>query len=162
MIDNHFMQQLEYKVGDISFKRVDADTLDHLIEKDNKAESVLSEEEQKQIKEAFEKTINEKGAMVETKPLSPTEDPVIITKNEFMRRMQEMSKLSGQDSFGFGGEMYNVVINTNHPTIHQLLKTTDNATAIRHLCDIALLSQGMLQGKALAEFIKRSYQQAGA
>lgn len=161
MIDNHFMQHLEYKVGDITCKRVDADTLDHLIEKENKAESVMTEEEQKQIKEAFEKVISEKGAIIETKALSPTEDPVIITKNEFMRRMQEMSRLSGQDSFGFGGEMYNVVINTNHPTIHQLSKNVNSEIAIRHLCDIALLSQGMLQGKALADFIKRSYEQVG-
>lgn len=159
VIDNHFMQHLEQKKGDISFKRVDADTLEHLIEKDEKAESVMTEDDQKKIKELFEKTLNDKGAIIETKALSPNEDPVVVTKNEFLRRMQEMSRLSGQDSFGMGGDMYSLVVNTNHPTINQILNSKEPSDEkVRHLCDLALLSQGMLQGKALADFIKRSFE----
>jgi molecular chaperone HtpG len=159
VIDNHFMQHLEQKKGDISFKRVDADTLEHLIEKEEKAESVMTEDEQKQIKELFEKSLNDKGAIIETKALSPNEDPVVVTKNEFLRRMQEMSRLSGQDSFGMGGDMYSLVVNTNHPTINQILNSKEPSDEkVRHLCDLALLSQGMLQGKALADFIKRSFE----
>ncbi len=163
MIDNHFIQHLEYKGGDITFKRIDADTLDHLIEKEEKAESVMSDEEQKQIKTLFEKVLNDKNATIETKALSPSEDPVVVTKNEFLRRMQEMSRLSGQDNFGMGKDMYSLVVNTNHPLVNKLLVTADdNELRAKYLCDLALLSQGLLTGKSLAEFIQRSYQTATA
>jgi molecular chaperone HtpG len=160
VIDNHFMQHLEYKLGDITFKRVDADTLDKLIEKDEKQESVLTEEEQKQLKELFEKVVEDKTATIELKPLSPEEDPVLITKNEFMRRMQEMSRLSGQDTMMGSKEFYNIVVNTNHKAVNALLKEDEakRSENIRNYVDLALLSHGMLVGKPLSAFIKRSFQ----
>jgi molecular chaperone HtpG len=147
-------------LGDITFKRVDADTLDKLIEKDEKQESVLTEEEQKQLKELFEKVVEDKTATIELKPLSPEEDPVLITKNEFMRRMQEMSRLSGQDAMMGSKEFYNIVVNTNHKAVNALLKEDEakRSENIRNYVDLALLSHGMLVGKPLSAFIKRSFQ----
>jgi molecular chaperone HtpG len=164
VIDNHFMQHLEYKLGDITFKRVDADTLDKLIEKDEKQESVLSDDEQKELKTFFEAVVEDKTATVELKPLSPDEDPVLITKNEFMRRMQEMSRLSGQDAMMGNKEFYSIVVNTNHKAVISLLKEDEakRSENIKNYVDLALLSHGMLVGKSLSAFIKRSFQHLAA
>ena len=92
IIDNHFMQQLEYKLGDVTFVRVDSDTTDNLVQKDEERESVLSEKEQDKVKEIFTSSLGDlKGGQIELKPLSPNDHPVIITKPEFMRRMKDMA-----------------------------------------------------------------------
>ncbi len=156
-IDQHFIQFLEGKHTDVMFKRVDADTLNKLIEKEDEAASVLSKEEEEKLKGLFAGIIDSKQAQVELKPLSPGEVPVQITKSEFMRRMSDMSRMGGSQ-FGFMGDMperMNVVVNTNHPSIMKLI-TENNVSHARQLYDLALLAQGMLKGKALTEFIHRS------
>ena len=158
LIDNHFMQQLEMKNSDSVFKRVDADTLDKLIEKDDSMESVLSEKEQEKLKKAFEEAIEDNKVTVELKALSPEDMPVMITQSEWLRRMKEMQQLGG--GMPFMGDMpggLNLVVNTNHPVAGKLLKAKKNQSEyIAQLYDLALLGQGMLKGKKLTNFIQRS------
>ena len=156
-IDQHLIQFLEGKHTDVTFKRVDADTLNKLIEKDEEAASLLTKEEEEKLKELFTGVIANKHAQVELKPLAPEEVPVQITKSEFMRRMTDMSRMGGSQ-YAFMGDMpeqMSVVVNTNHPSVKKLLTENGNIHA-RQLYDLALLAQGMLKGKALTEFIHRS------
>ncbi|OJV28299.1 MAG: molecular chaperone HtpG [Bacteroidetes bacterium 37-13] len=158
LIDQHFIQHLEYKQSDVVFKRVDADTVDKLIEKENELQSVLSKEEEEKVKSIFTETINDKKVTVEVKALSPDELPVQITRSEFMRRMADMSKLGG-NQFAFMGEMpeqLNVIVNANHNSVSGILKTENATEKVKRLYDLALLAQGMLKGKALTDFIQRS------
>lgn len=158
VIDNHFMQQLEQKMEKLTFKRVDADTLDKLIEKDSEQESVLSKDEQEKLENLYKETVTDQNITVQMKALSPEDEPVYITKPEFMRRMIEMQELSGQKMPGMM-EFANLVVNTNHPVAGKILraKKEDNKKAlIGQLYDLALLSQGMLKGKKLTDFIHRS------
>lgn len=160
MIDAHFMQHLEYKAGDITFVRVDSDTLDNLVQKDEKKESILSDKQQEQVKIVFEGLVKGKtGQTVMLTPLSPDDQPVLITRPEFLRRMKEMQALNG-GGFGDMGDMYNIVVNSNHPLIvEKLVKMEDEEqkTALgRHLLNLALLSQGLLRGSDLTAFLKKS------
>ena len=158
VIDNHFIGMLEQKLQGIQFKRVDADTSDKLIDKDEKTESVLSETEQNTIKELFEKVTDQNAGTVVLTALSPDDAPVTITKPEFMRRMKEMSYFNGMDFAAQMPDQYNLVINTNHPVINKLLSHSENeqTEAVQQLHDLALLSQGMLKGTQLSAFVKRS------
>lgn len=157
LIDNHFMQHIEMKDSDISFKRVDADTVDNLIEKDEKNESVLSKEEEEKLQKVFTETINDKNVTVELKPLSPDDLPVLITQSEWMRRMKEMQQMGGGMAFmGDFPAQINLVVNTNHPLAQKVLQNENNTEQVQQLYDIALLSQNMLKGKKLTEFINRS------
>ena len=159
MIDQHFIQQMESKNSDYKFSRVDADTLDKMIEKDETLVSVLSTEEEETLKKLYEANVPKEGVHVELKALSPDDMPVMITKNEFMRRMADMSKLGGGGMYSFMGNMpetYNLVVNTNHPLASKLLKTDEQPALIKHLYDLALLQQGMLKGSQLTAFINRS------
>lgn len=159
-IDNHFMQHLEMKDPNTRFVRVDSDTIDKLIPKDETIESVLSEAEVTSVKSIFEGIVKDKtGAMVSAEALSPNDDPVLITKPEFMRRMREMQALGGMTMMGNMPESYQVVVNTNHPLVAQNLLKKEGAEQeglARHLTDLALLNQGMLKGAALTQFIKRA------
>jgi molecular chaperone HtpG len=160
MIDAHFMQHLEHKLKDVTFVRVDSDTVDNLVQKDEKQESVLSEQEQEAVKAVFEELVKDKkGPTVNLKPLSPNDQPVQITRPEFMRRMKEMQALQG-GGFGDFGDMYNVVVNTNHPFVaDKLLKLPEGGERTnlgKHLLDLALLNQGMLKGAELSAFVKKS------
>lgn len=159
VLDNHFIQHIEHKGGGISFVRVDSDTVDNLVHKEEKQESVLSEEDQTKVKEIFTATLGDmKGGHIELKALSPNDQPVIITKPEFMRRMKEMQMMQGMDT-SFFGDMHNVVINTNHPLIaDKLLKaeSTEQNILADYLHKLALVQQGMLKGEDLSEFVKRS------
>ncbi len=157
LIDQHFIQFIEGKHTDVQFKRVDADTMNKLIEKEEEAASVLTKEEEEKVKTVFTSIINDAKTQVELKALSPEDAPVQITKSEFMRRMADMSKYGG-GQFAFMGEMpeqINVVVNSNHAAVKILLEENENATA-QQLYDLALLAQGMLKGKALTDFIQRS------
>lgn len=160
MLDSHFIQHLEYKDGDIQFVRIDSNTLDQLVEKDETVESVLSEKEQESVKEIFENVNQGSSGQIVLKALSPDEEPVIITKPEFMRRMKEMQALQGMDWKQFP-DSYEVVVNTNHPLISQKLlaaaeeERTEMAT---YLFQLAKLNQQMLKGEELNDFIKRSLQ----
>jgi len=158
LIDNHFMQQLEQKDTDIQFKRVDADTIDNLVEKDEKVESVLSKDDEEKLKNAFETSIEDKNFTIELKALSPEDLPVQITQSEWLRRMKEMQQISG--GMNFMGDMpggYNLVVNTNHPLAQKILNNNETQNEqINQLFDLALLSQGLLKGKKLTEFITKS------
>ncbi len=160
-IDAHFMQHLEQKTGKVTFVRVDSDTIDNLVQKDDKKESVLSEKEQETVKTVFENIAKEKpGSTVELKPLSPDDQPVQITRNEFMRRMVEMQALGGGGFGGGMGDMYNVVVNTNHPFIAEKLlgaaEGEEREALGKHLLDLALLNHGMLKGADLTAFVQKS------
>ena len=158
VIDNHLISFLEQKLTGMHFKRVDSDTADKLIDKDEKIESVLSETEQTSVKELFDKVIDQNAATVVLTPLSPDDAPVYITKPEFMRRMKEMSYMNGMDFAASMPDQYNLVVNTNHPVINKILKEDDaqKDISIKQLHDLALLSQGMLKGADLTAFVKRS------
>lgn len=162
MIDNHFIQQIEMKNEKPQFKRVDADIISNLIPKEESAASVLSKEQEEQLKTLFETTIEKNKADIELKALSPNDAPIVITRNEFMRRMAEMQKMGGGSPFMFGGmdEKINLVVNTNHPINSKLLEE-DAAIKEKHikqLYDLALLSQNMLKGEALTNFVNRSFE----
>ena len=162
-LDSHFINHLEQKVEGVSLKRVDADTVDKLVDKDEKVESVLSEDENTALKELFEKAINDKNNTVSIEPLPGDEMPVIVTMPEFMRRMKDMAKTGGGGGmFMMGGDMpdqYNVAINANHSLIAKILKADNDETKeqlARQAYDLALLSQNLLSGAKLTNFIKRS------
>lgn len=160
IIDNHFMQHLEYKGLDLTFVRVDSDTPDQLVQKDEKKESVLSEKEQDKVKSIFTDSLkNLGGGQIELKAMAPTDHPVMITKPEFMRRMKEMQSMQGMDMNMFP-DMHNVVINSNNPLIaEKLLKMSnqeEQASFANYLHQIALLNQNMLKGEELSAFIDRS------
>ncbi len=159
IIDNHFMQQLEYKLGDVTFVRVDSDTVDNLIQKEENKESVLSEDEQTAVKTVFETFITPTEGTVMLKPMAPEDQPVQITKPEFMRRMKEMQQLQGMGLDGFP-ESVNVVVNTNHPIIAgKLVNEKDEGKqkdVAEYLYNLALLNQNMLKGAKLTSFVKRS------
>jgi molecular chaperone HtpG len=158
ILDSHFIQHIEYKYTDMTFSRVDANTIDKLIDKDEKRESVLTDDVQDDIKKVFEGAVTA-GATVEMSPMSPDDMPVVITKPEFMRRMAEMSRLSG-NNLGDMPESHNVVVNTNHALITDKLTgmETDEEKSdfVKYLYNLARLNQNMLKGRELTDFIKKS------
>jgi molecular chaperone HtpG len=158
LIDNHFMQHIEHKENIFSFVRVDSDTVDNLVQKDEKQESILSEKEQEKVKTTFE-TISKPtaGASIQLKALSPDDQPVQITRNEFMRRMKEMQQMQGMGMDGFP-DNFNVVVNTNHPLVSKVLHAHNDhkEQMAKYLFDLALLNQGMLKGADLTAFIESS------
>lgn len=160
IIDNHFMQHLEYKGENMTFVRVDSDTVDNLVQKDEKKESILNEPDQNKVKDLFTAALgNAKGGHVELKALSPDDQPVMITKPEFMRRMKEMQMMQGGMDNDLFGEMHNVVINTNNPLIvNKLLGADDNKQKemVSYMYKLALLQQNMLKGEELNSFVKES------
>ena len=160
MIDNHYMQHIEYKGGEVTFVRVDSDTADHLVEKDAKRESVLTENEQDAVKETFQNLVKgTPSVQVELKALTPEDQPVQITRNEFMRRMNEMRQFQQMD-FGAMPDSMSLVVNTNHPLIADKLLTIkdleEKENFARYLYDLAQISQGTLKGADLTAFVKRS------
>ncbi len=159
VIDGHFMQHLEHKLSDITFVRVDSDTTDNLVQTEDTTESLLTEKETDKVKGLFEAQINQPGASIQLKPLSSDDQPVVVTRPEFMRRMKEMQAMQGMTMDAFP-DSYNVVVNTNHPLIAEKLlkmRSEDKKTEfVRHLYNLALLNQGMLKGEDLTKFINRS------
>ena len=161
VLDNHWMQHLEYRseLG-VVFVRVDSDTVDNLVQTDDKRESVLSDQEQAEVKTIFEAVVkSQPGASVTLSPLSPDDQPVLITKPEFMRRMKEMQHMHGM-GLGDMPDTYNVVVNTNHPLVVQkLLKINEDgerSQLSQYLVNLALLQQGMLRGEALTGFVNQT------
>ncbi|MFT2010791.1 molecular chaperone HtpG [Pontibacter sp. 13R65] len=160
VIDSHFIGLLEQKLEKTTLKRVDSETIDKLIQKDDAKESVLSDTEKEEIKKVYEQAINNQHMQVEVAAMSPDDAPVVITMPEFMRRMKDMSRAGGGGMM-FMGDMpdtYNVTINANHSLHQRILKAREeNKERIaRQAFDLALLSQNMLSGSALTAFVKRS------
>jgi len=165
ILEAHFINTLEQKLEKTRFTRVDSDTVDKLIKKDDVLPSKLNDDQQKSIKDLIEKQVDSKKFTVVFESLSEKDSPLLITQNEFMRRMKDMSALGGGGGYGFMGEMpenYNLVVNSNNPLVGRLLLETEQEKqegTIKQLFDLALLAQNMLKGKDLAEFIKRSTEQ---
>jgi molecular chaperone HtpG len=159
-IDSHFISQLEQKLEKTSLKRVDADVADKLIKKEDAPDHVLTEEQATKVKSIFDKAINKPAYKVELESLSPDELPVTITMDEFMRRMKDMAAMGG--GMGFYGSMpdnYKVVVNGNHKLITRILREENEETQAqlsKQAFDLALLSQGLLTGAELTEFVNRS------
>lgn len=159
-IDSHFVSQLEQKLEKTQLKRVDSGVADKLIDKGEKMEHVLSEDQTKKVKEVFEKAINKPVYQVEIDALSPDEMPVTVTMDEFMRRMKDMAAMGGGMSFyGNMPDSYKVAINGNHKLVTRIANSTDESEQTqlaKQAFDLALLSQGMLTGASLTEFVNRS------
>ncbi len=159
-IDTHFISQLEQKLEKTSLKRVDADVADKIISKEDTTVHVLNDDEKVKVKSIFEKAVIKPNMRIEVESLNPDELPVIVTMDEFMRRMKDMSKMGG--GMGFYGNLpdnYNVAINGNHKLIGKILQSSDEAEQLqlaKQAFDLALLSQGMLTGAELTEFVNRS------
>ena len=168
VLDSHFINHLEQKLEKTQLKRVDSDTIDKLIAKDEAVASVLSKEEEESVKGIFEKAINNKSMILAVESLSPDDLPVTITMSEWMRRMKDMARTGGGGGgFNFMGAMpdsYNVAINGNHALVQKILKaeTEEQKTRLaKQVYDLALLSQNMLTGADLTNFIKRSVELVG-
>lgn len=161
VLDSHFINTLEQRLEKTHLKRVDSETADKLIDKDTKLESVLSQDEQESVKKIFEQAINNKSFHVAVESLSPDELPAVITMSEFMRRMKDMAKTGG-GGYGFMGAMpdnYNLSVNANHGIVQRILKSESEDEKVKlakQACDLALLSQNMLTGSDLTNFIRRS------
>ena len=159
-IDTHFISQLEQKLEKTSLKRVDADVADKIISKEDTTVHVLNDDEKVKVKSIFEKAVIKPNMRIEVESLNPDELPVIVTMDEFMRRMKDMSKMGG--GMGFYGNLpdnYNVAINGNHKLIGKILQSSDEAEQLqlaKQAFDLALISQGMLTGAELTEFVNRS------
>lgn len=157
-IDSHLIQRLEMTVGDMQVKRVDSAPIDELISKEETQESVLSKEDEEKLVEVYKGLITDKQYSVEAKPMSPNDPPVIITQDEFGRRMREMTAMSGgaMDA-GMFPDSYKVVINANHPLAAKLSTGADEAASVaQNAYDLARLANGLLSGKDLTAFINRS------
>ena len=162
-IVSHLIQKLETTKQNISFARVDADHIDNLIKKDEEQISKLSEEEKETLKADLEKVVPAEKYTVQLEAMDSNASPFMITQPEFMRRMKEMQQAGGGGMAMFGGmpEMYNLVVNTNHPLVSDILTTkTDKKKErlIKQSLDLARLSQGLLKGEELTNFVKRSYE----
>ena len=159
-IDNHFMQHLEMKLEKVSFKRVDADILDKLIQKEDASKHELTEDESKKLKEIFEKAISNNNMKVEIESLPSSELPVTITMEEWMRRMKDMARMGGggMNFYGSLPDTYKVAINGNHKLVTKILQAdeTHGAKLARQAFDLSMLSQGMLKGADLTAFVERS------
>jgi molecular chaperone HtpG len=161
MLDPHYINHLESKLKDTSFVRVDADTIDKLIKKDENSVSKLSDEQQKQLQPVIEGVVSKEQFSVVFENLSEKDAPMLITRPEFMRRMKDMNQMGG-GGMGFYGtlpDMYNLVVNTNHPLVSKILNESDagkQQELAKQATDLALLSQGLLKGEQLTNFIKRS------
>jgi molecular chaperone HtpG len=162
MVDAAFINNVEMKWEGMQFVRVDADVVDNLIDKQENADSVLSAEEVEHAKKLFEFQVPEITLTVEVKGLSADAAPVVATRPEFMRRMKDMASMGGGGMTAFYAQMPDEVqltINGNHPIYQSLLKETDadkQQKQARNLADLALLSQGLLTGAELTNFINRS------
>ncbi|WP_282636012.1 molecular chaperone HtpG [Sphingobacterium thalpophilum] len=159
-LDTHFASYLEQKGGEkVQLKRVDADVIDKLIQKDDKVELSLSEDESKKALEVFEKAISRQDMKVEVGALHETDLPVSVTIDEFMRRMKDMAKTGGGMNFyGTLPDNYKVTVNGNHPLIKRILSASEEegSKLAKQAFDLALLSRGLLSGADLTSFVKRS------
>jgi len=162
-IISHLMQKMESKKENVSFVRVDSDHIDNLIKKEEDAISKLSDEEKESLKTFLTETIPSEKFSVQMEAMDSNANPFIITEPEFMRRMKEMQQSGGGGMFGMGNmpEMYNLVVNTNHELVSQILNTRTKKKKerlVNQALDLAKLSKNLLKGEEMTTFIKRSYE----
>ncbi len=158
-LDSHFVNLLEQKMENVRFARVDSDSVENLIPKEEKVKPELSEDDRKAMDELFKAVLpKENEYIIEAENLSESEAPILLTQNEFMRRYREMSALNGGMNFyGTLPESYNVIVNMENPLIKKIWEERNpESSLLKQVVDLALLSNGMLKGKALADFIARS------
>lgn len=159
-LDSHLVQNLEGKFENVRFARVDSNSADKLIDKGEAQFSKLTEDNKKDVTAIFENVTDKNRFILSCEDLSETEAPVLVTQNEFMRRMSEMSATGGgMNMFGKMPETYNLVLNSNHPLIGKILNESDPATKeklAKQTVDLALLGKNLLKGEDLTGFIKRS------
>ena len=160
-IVSHLLQKLETNEENITFTRVDADQIDKLIVKEDATPSKLSEESQEQLKTLVEGIVPKATYTVQLEPMDSKALPFLITQPEFMRRMKEMQQTGGGGMFGGNmPEMYNLIVNMNHPLVSQILETKTKKKQerlIKQSVDLARLSQNLLKGEELTSFINRSF-----
>jgi molecular chaperone HtpG len=159
-LSSHILMKLESKHNDISFVRVDSNSVDKLIDKGEDVPSKLSKEEEEALKPMIEGFVDKKKYTVSVEAMSENDAPMLITQSEFMRRMKEQ-QMSGGGGMMIGQmpEFYNLVVNANHPVIGQISASKDEAqkkALIAQSMDLAMLAQGMLRGERLTTFIQRS------
>ncbi|MCR5708984.1 MAG: molecular chaperone HtpG [Bacteroidales bacterium] len=163
-LDAHFVNLLETKLKDATFKRVDAEAIDRLVEKEDRKKFEISDDDAKYVTGVFEEILPKENKYdVKVEDLGETESPILITQGEFMRRYREMAALGGGMNFyGELPETYNITVNAGNPVIRKLMGETGvkaltaDAPLLKQVTDLALLANGMLKGKALSDFIKRS------
>ena len=160
-LDSHFVNLLESKLENVRFARVDSDSVDKLIQKEEEVKLELSEDDKKSLDEMFKSVLPQGNEyVVEARNLGETAVPVLITQNEFMRRYREMSAMGGGMNFyGSIPESYNIIVNMQNPLVAKIWNDRavegDN-DLLRQVVDLALLSNGMLKGKDLSDFVARS------
>ena len=158
-IVSHLIQKLESSNEKLSFARVDGDAIENLIKKEEATVSKLSEEEKEKLQPLIEEVVPKEKYSIQLEALSSTQLPFVLTQPEFMRRMKEMQQAGGNAMFGQMPEMYNLVVNTNHPLVEQILNTKTEkkrTRLIQQTLDLARLSQNLLKGEELTSFIQRS------
>ena len=158
-IIGHLIQKLETSKEKISFARVDGDSIENLIKKDETTISKLSDKEKEKLKPFIENVVEKEKYTVQLESLDSTQNPFVITQPEFMRRMKEMQQVGGNNMMGSMPDMFNIIVNTNHELISTILNTkTSNKRdrLIKQGVDLAKLSQNLLKGEDLTSFIKRS------
>ncbi|MBT8262234.1 MAG: molecular chaperone HtpG [Bacteroidia bacterium] len=161
-IVSHLLQKMESKNEKMSFVRVDSDAIDMLIKKEEESISKLNEEEKEKLQGILTEIIPSEKFSVQLEAMDSDASPFIITEPEFMRRMKEMQQSGGGGMFGMGGlpEMYNLVVNTNHELVNQILNTKTQKKKerlVNQALDLARLSKNLLKGEEMTAFIKRSY-----
>ncbi|WP_119078557.1 molecular chaperone HtpG [Chitinophaga alhagiae] len=166
MVDAGFINQMEMKWENVQFTRVDADIADNLINNEASAQSVLSEAQEGQLKDLFGQQLPQPNIKVELKGLNAAEQPVIVTRSEFMRRMKDMAAMGGSMSSWAANmpDEITMTVNANHPIYQQILKegnTDRQQKQVRNLADLALLSQNLLTGADLTAFVQRSVELMG-
>lgn len=160
-LDSHFVNLLESNLENVRFARVDSDSVDKLIQKEEEVKLELSEDDKKSLDEMFKSVLPQGNEyVVEARNLGETAVPVLITQNEFMRRYREMSAMGGGMNFyGSIPESYNIIVNMQNPLVAKIWNDRavegDN-DLLRQVVDLALLSNGMLKGKDLSDFVARS------
>ena len=162
-IISHLIQKIEGDNNTMTFVRVDSDSIDKLIKKEETSISKLSDEEKETLKTVLEGFVPKQKYSVQMEALDSNDAPFMITQPEFMRRMKEMSQSGGGGMFGMGNmpEMYNLVVNINSELASNILNSSDSATQenlVKQALDLAKLSQNLLKGEELTAFVKRSFE----
>tara|TARA_B100001027_G_scaffold26794_1_gene15803 strand:+ start:3849 stop:5732 length:1884 start_codon:yes stop_codon:yes gene_type:complete len=160
-LSSHYISKMEQDLG-VSFARVDADTLDKIIAKEEDIPSKLDKEQEESLTPLFEKVVDKEKFQIQIESLSEVEKPVLITQSEFMRRMKEQQAVGGGGMHMMGAmpEMYNLVINTNHVLTSKIVDTKGKKQEklAKQAVDLALLSHGLLKGEDLTDFVERSFE----